>query len=231
MPRWLVPGFILLVLVSLVPFTVINRARHDMQRKPRINLIPDMDYQPKYLPQAANPMFADGRAMRAPVAGTVARGELREDDHYWRGRVDGEWATSIPAAAMTEAGSWRSLVERGRDRFNIYCAPCHGRSGDGQGIVAIRGTRLQEQGLATWTPPSSLHTDVVRERQDGQLFNTISHGIRNMPAYGAQIDTADRWAVVAYIRALQRSQHATVADVPADARPALEQALEEGGQE
>lgn len=224
MPRWLVPGFILLVLVSLVPFAIISRARHDMQRKPRINLIPDMDYQPRYLPQTANPLFADGRAMRPPVEGTVARGELMEDDHYHRGRVDGDWAAAIPAEALAATGSatWAELVARGRDRFDIYCAPCHGQSGDGQGMVAIRGARLQEQGLAVWTPPSSLHTDVVRERANGHLFNTITNGIRNMPAYGTQVDTADRWAIVSYIRALQRSQHATVADVPADGRAALQ---------
>ncbi|MBZ0267672.1 cytochrome c [bacterium] len=224
MPRWLVPGFILLVLASMVPFAIISRARHDMQRKPRINLIPDMDYQPKYLPQTANPLFADGRAMRPPVEGTVARGELMEDDHFYRGRVNDDWAAAIPGEALAATGSatWADLVARGQNRFNIHCAPCHGSSGDGQGMIAIRGARLMEQGLAVWTPPSSLHTDVVRERSNGYLFNAITNGIRNMPAYGTQISTADRWAVVSYIRALQRSQHATVADVPADARAALE---------
>jgi len=223
MPRWLVPAFILLVLISLVPAAMINRARNNPQRMPRINLIPDMDYQPKYLPQTANPMFADGRAMRPEVPGTVARGELREDDHFYRGRVDDDWATTIPPEAVTAAGgTWQQLVARGQDRFNIYCAPCHGLSGNGQGMISHRALTLADQGLANWTPPSDLHSDLVRERPAGHLFNTITNGIRNMPPYGPQIPTGDRWAVVSYIRALQRSQRARIEDVPADVRSTLQ---------
>jgi len=222
MPRWLVPAFVLLVLVSLVPLALISRARNTPQRMPRINLIPDMDYQPRYLPQTANAMFLDGRAMRPPVSGTVPRGQLQEDDHFYRGRVSDDWAAAIPDEARAGAGTWEDLVARGQDRFNIYCAPCHGRSGNGEGAVALRALTLQDQGLAKWTPPSSLHTDVVRERPAGHLYNTIANGIRNMPGYGSQIDTADRWAVVAYMRALQRSQRAAIDDVPADVRPTLQ---------
>lgn len=222
MPRWLVPGFILLVLVSLVPATMIHRARNSLDRKPRINLIPDMDYQPKYLPQTANRMFADGRAMRPPVPGTVARGELMQDDHFYRGQVDGDWATTIPKEAVAAAGTWQELVARGQDRFNIYCAPCHGASGNGQGMVALRAQTLQDQGLANWTPPASLHSDLVRSRPAGHLFNTITNGIRNMPPYGPQIPPADRWAIVSYIRALQRSQRARIEDVPTDVRSTLQ---------
>ena len=120
MPRWLIPAFILLVLVSLVPFAIISRARMTAQRAPRINLIPDMDYQPKYLPQSENTLFADGRSMRSPVSGTVARGELRDDEHLDLGRVDGDWATGIPEAALAKNGSWEALVARGLERFNIF---------------------------------------------------------------------------------------------------------------
>ena len=223
MPRWLVPAFVLLVLVSLVPAALIHRARADLQRTPRINLIPDMDYQPKYLPQTANAMFRDGRAMRSPVEGTVARGQLREDDHFHRGRVGDAWATTIPQEALGTAGSWEAMLARGRERFGIYCTPCHGEAGDGQGMIAVRGLDLMDRGLAIWTPPSSLHTELVRGREAGHLFNTITNGIRNMPAYGPQVDTADRWAIVAYIRALQRSQRATIDDVPEELRDSLQE--------
>jgi len=221
MPRWLVPAFVLLVLVSFIPAAMIARARASKSATPRINIIPDMDYQPKYLPQTENAMFADGRAMRPVPAGAIARGALREDDALYRGLAGGDWVDRIPGAAAESAGSWPALVARGRERFDIYCAVCHGASGYGDGMVSRRAIELAEQGLANWTPPSSLHDDVVRTRPDGHLFNTITNGIRTMPAYGPQIPPTDRWAIVAYVRALQRSQRATLADVPADARAGL----------
>jgi mono/diheme cytochrome c family protein len=101
---------------------------------------------------------------------------------------------------------------------DIYCSPCHGLAGYGDGMVAKRAEELQE---GTWTPPSSMHSDLIRVRPAGQLFNTITNGIRNMPAYGQQISVEDRWAIVAYVRALQRSQAATVEDVPRDLRTSL----------
>ena len=118
----------------------------------------------------------------------------------------------IPVAVTAQ------LMRRGQERYDVFCTPCHGYAGNGDGIVAKRAERLQE---GTWTPPSSLHTDLVRSRPDGQLFNTISNGVRTMPAYGSQIPVADRWAIVAYVRALQRSQGARVADVPAELRSQL----------
>ena len=111
-----------------------------------------------------------------------------------------------------------SLLERGQERYEIFCAPCHGLAGYGDGMVAKTADGLQE---GTWTPPSSFHTDLVRERPVGHLFNTVTHGIRNMPAHGPQIPVEDRWAVVAYVKALQRSQHATVDDVPEAERVGL----------
>ncbi|MEZ5063742.1 MAG: cytochrome c [bacterium] len=217
MPKWLIPGFIALVIISFIPAAMINRARADRQGTPRINLIPDMDYQPKYLPQTENAMFADGRAMRPAPGGTVARGQLRADDLFFRGiGADGEFTPTIPAAARDAFGSWEMLLSRGEREFNIYCAVCHGTSGYGDGMVHQRGLALMDLGNAQWTPPTSLHDDVVRARPDGHIFNTITNGIRNMPAYGSQISTEDRWAIVGYVRALERSQHATPQDVPAD---------------
>ena len=221
MPRWLLPAFVLLVLASFIPLAMIAKARATKSPVPRINIIPDMDYQPKYLPQTENALFADGRAMRPVPPGTVARGALREDDAFHRGRTGGDWVGEIPAVAAAELGSWEALMARGRGRFEIYCAACHGLSGHGDGTVHRRALELAEQGLANWTPPSSLHDDVVRNRPDGHLFNTITNGIRNMPAYGPQIPPADRWAIVAYVRALQRSQRAALSDVPEDARASL----------
>lgn len=221
MPRWLVPAFVLLVIASFIPAAMIARARATKQSYPRINIIPDMDTQPKFLPQTENDLFEDHRAMRSVPAGTVARGQLRDDDLFYRGRVGNRWAATIPARAAEEAGSWDALVERGQERFQIYCAVCHGSAGYGDGMVAQRAAALAEQGLASWTPPSSLHDELVRTRPDGHLFNTITNGVRTMPAYGAQIPPADRWAIVAYVRALERSQRATLADVPEDARASL----------
>jgi mono/diheme cytochrome c family protein len=210
-PRWLIFTAAIVTALALVPLAFIARARTTTSERPRINIIPDMDNQPKLKAQRANPMFADGRAMRPPVAGTVARGELREDTALHAGKdAAGAWVEAIPAPVTAQ------LMKRGKERYDVFCAPCHGLAGYGDGIVAKRADRLQE---GTWTPPSSLHTDLVRSRPDGQLYNSIANGVRNMPAYGAQIPVADRWAIVAYVRALQRSQNARIADVPADVRP------------
>ena len=207
MPRWLLYGAVLLAVLALIPLALIARARVTTSDVPRIQLIQDMGRQPKFKTQWANPMFADGRAMRPEVPGTVPHGELHADSAFWAGRTAGGWVTAFPVA-VTEA-----LVRRGQERYDIFCSPCHGLSGYGDGPVAKRADALQE---GTWTPPSSYHTELVRQRPVGYIFNTISHGIRNMPAYGPQIPPADRWAIVAYVRALQRSQDATIGDVPAE---------------
>jgi mono/diheme cytochrome c family protein len=146
------------------------------------------------------------------VAGTVARGQLRSDHALELGRVGEAWVTTIPLAVD------RGLLERGRQRYDVFCAPCHGLVGYGDGMVSKRAEALAE---GTWTPPSSFHTDLVRGREDGHLYNTITNGIRNMPGYGSQVALHDRWAIVAYVRSLQRSQNATLGDVPADVRATL----------
>lgn len=214
LPRWVVPALWILTVVALVPIALIARARTTHSPVPRIELIPDMDNQPRFNAQSANVLFADGRAMRPELAGTIARGELRDDEHLYRGLVEGEWAEKFPMAVTEE------LMARGRDRFNIYCIVCHGASGEGDGIVNQRAMDLQ---MGTWVPPSSLHTDLVRSRPVGHIFNTITNGIRNMSGYGSQIVTEDRWAIVAYVRALQRARAATIADVPAEHRSDLEE--------
>lgn len=205
-------GIAVLVALSLVPLALIARARVSNSPLPRVHLVPDMDDQPKHKAQSANPMFADTRASRPPVAGTQARGELRADEALATGRAAGEWVSAFPLP-LTEG-----LVLRGQERYGIYCAPCHGLSGYGDGPVSVRADRLQE---GTWTPASSFHTELVQGRPVGHLYNSIVNGIRNMPAYGAQIPVEDRWAIVAFVRALQRSQHARPEDVPAELRGQL----------
>jgi mono/diheme cytochrome c family protein len=211
-PRWLLIGLVALSTLSLLPLACVARARVTRTPKPRVHLVRHMDQQISYKGQEASDVFADHRAARPPVEGTVARGELQADDHRERGIVNGSWATTLPLP-VTEA-----LVRRGRERFEIYCAPCHGLAGYGDGPVARRADALME---GTWVPPSSLHDPTVRGRADGHLYNTIKNGIRNMPPYGPQVAADDRWAIVAYVRALQRSQHATLRDVPPQERSRL----------
>jgi mono/diheme cytochrome c family protein len=145
--------------------------------------------------------------MRPEVAGTVARGKLKADDLYWRG-VDPTTGKpcAISPVAVTEAS-----LKRGQERFNIYCSVCHGQAGDGQGIMIKKG----------YVPPPSFHSDLIRSYPDGQIFQVISEGIRNMPSYKGQIPVEDRWLIVNYLRALQRSQHAGIDDVPVEQRAKL----------
>lgn len=211
-PRWLIYTGAIAVVLSWLPLVLALRARNVPSAKPRIHLLQDMGNQPKYLPQDVNRMFADGRAMRPDVPGTVARGDLRDDEAFYRGRVGEQWVDVLPVAVTEQ------LVRYGQQRFNIFCATCHGLDGGGAGPTHQRAVKLQE---ARWVPPTSLTSDTVRERPVGHVYNTITHGIRNMASYGEQIPPTDRWAIVAYIEALQLSQHASIEDVPADRRDAL----------
>jgi len=169
---------------------------------------PGMKHQPKLRPQAASQFFADGRADRMPPEHTVLadygpiREPLRNDDHLYRGKnPDGSWARGFPAALTVD----RKFLERGRDRFTIYCSPCHGAVGDGQGIT-------KQYGMGA-TP--SYHDDRLRKMEEGQIFNTITNGSpnKNMLPYADKLVPEDRWAVIAYVRALQRAQQGTVTDV------------------
>lgn len=165
-----------------------------------------MEFQPKLLPFGKNNFAADGRNMQAPPEGTVAVGLLKSDDTYYRGGKD----TANFAANPLKLNA--ALLDRGQDRYMIYCTPCHGRTGLGDGMVIQRGFPI---------PPPSFQDARVVAMPDGQLFHAISYGIRNMPAYGKQIPEEDRWAIVAYLRALQRSSHATLNDVPESERANL----------
>ncbi len=207
-----------LALLAAVPFVLAYRARSYPSGTPPIHLVHDMDHQARYNPQARSDFFADGRAMRPGVEGTVARQDAVEDDHFHLGIEGDSWAEEIPVAVT----AW--FVERGKERYQIYCAPWHGYSGHGDGTVAERARELGEE---MWTDPTSLHTDSVRAEPAGSLYNSISRGVRTMPGYGYKIPPEDRWAIVAYIRGLQRSQNATAGDIPAEERERLRQAVAE----
>jgi len=212
-PRWVKMAVIASVVLSWVPLALVAKARYSTSSKPRLHVVFDMDNQPKLKAQQANPLFADSREARPPVAGTVAFSPTPPDPAVETGKgVDGKWVRVIPLNVDM------ALVRRGKDRYHIYCEPCHGVAGYGDGPVAKRADELQE---GTWTQPASFHTDLVRSRPAGHLFNTITHGIRNMPPYGPQIPVRDRWAIVSYVRALQLSQNATLDDVPPEAAARL----------
>jgi hypothetical protein len=169
----------------------------------------DMHNQPKYIPLRPSTFFADGRSERPLVEGTVARGHLDADSALWTGKgPDGKFVDAFPFPVT------KAVLDRGHERFDIYCAPCHDRLGTGNGKIVRRGFRH----------PPSYHIDRLRKAPNGYIYDVITTGFGAMPDYAAQIQNPDdRWAIVAYIRALQLSQNATVNDVPADAKAQLNQ--------
>jgi mono/diheme cytochrome c family protein len=170
----------------------------------------DMHDQPKYIPLRESTFFSDERSARPIVAGTVARGLLHDDPLLYTGKVDGADATVFPFRVDEKA------MARGRERYDIYCAPCHGRTGAGEGMIVQRGYRR----------PPTLHQDRLREAPVGHFFDVISNGFGAMPDYAAQVRAEDRWAIIAYIRALQLSAHAPIAAVPPARRATLDQPAE-----
>jgi mono/diheme cytochrome c family protein len=202
-PRFIVYLMIVLTVAAAVPVALAAKARYTKSPNPKPHIIGDMDWQPKYKAQRQNPFFADSRAQREDVTGTVAVGELQDDEHFYEGTLDGAPAPTFPPRVlMTEAN-----IERGRERYGIYCAPCHGLVGSGDGMIAKRADELiatgRGKGMA-WVPPTNINQDYLRAQPVGQLFQTITKGVRNMPAYGPQIAVEDRWAIVLYLRALQK---------------------------
>jgi mono/diheme cytochrome c family protein len=166
----------------------------------------DMHDQPKYVPLRQSTFFGDERSARPLVAGTVARGQLHTDALLYTGKVSGKDSDVFPFAVDA------SVMARGHERFDIYCSPCHGRTGQGDGMVVRRGFRR----------PPSFHQDRLRDAPPGHIFDVITNGFGAMPDYAAQIRATDRWAIIAYVRALQLSEHATLADVPADRRSGMD---------
>lgn len=183
--------------------------RGSVSEQPPIHIIPDMDWQPKLDPQGESAFFADGRAMRTPPAGTVAQGTLKNTPYY-----TGKEGDAYLALAPVEVDE--KLLLRGQQRYEIFCTPCHDATGAGRGTVVQRGFHL----------PVDLASEHTRSIGDGEIFEIITKGVRNMPAYAPQIPEDDRWAIVAWVRVLQRSQHASIEDVPAQMRGEIEEAAQ-----
>lgn len=216
-------GALALVLAPL-PLLWIARTREVPSATPRLNIISDMDFQARYGPQDASPLFDDGRAARLPVPGAIADGQWEDDEHYFTGRIHGQFAATFPRPVTAR------MMQRGRERYEIFCATCHGLSGDRDGMTNLRA---QKRADPTWVLPPVLFDPPVRDQPVGQIFHTITHGVRkeqdvqkgapaSMPAYASQIPVEDRWAIVLYVRALQRSQNASPRDVPKQTQAQLQ---------
>lgn len=164
-----------------------------------------MQDQPKYIPLRGSDFFADGRSARPIPEGTVARGELRADKVFFTGKIGDQFVDQLPFPVT------RQVLERGKERFNIYCTPCHGRLGNGLGMIVRRGFKR----------PPSYHTDRLRQKPIGYFYDIITNGFGAMQDYSAQVAPRDRWAIAAYIRVLQYSQLASINDVPPDVRQEL----------
>ena len=171
----------------------------------------DMHDAPRYEPLEASDFFASGGSARMLVANTVPRGYLREDELLYTGKVSGQFANVFPAPVTA------AVMARGQERFNVFCSPCHGRTGVGNGMIVQRGFRQ----------PPSFHEQRLKDAPAGYFFDVMTNGFGAMQDYSAQVPVADRWAIAAYIRALQLSQGATVADVPADRRGDLDRPAQE----
>jgi hypothetical protein len=165
----------------------------------------DMHDQPRFEPLEKNNFYADGRSARPVIAGTIARGQLNIDDHFYTGKVNGELVNTFPFPIT------KKVLERGRERFNIFCTPCHGALGYGDGLIVQRGFR----------PPPSFHIQRLREAPVGHFFDVMTNGLGAMYDYRDKISPADRWTIAAYIRVLQLSQNAAIDDVPEEMRQKL----------
>jgi mono/diheme cytochrome c family protein len=175
---------------------LLTGCRGTISDKPAIHPQMNMDQQDRKEAQEVNNFFEDGRSMRPPVEGTVARGYRKADLAYYEG-VDenGDWIAEIPVEVT------RSFLYRGQERYDIFCTPCHGKVGDGLGIIMT--------GQYGYVPAPTFHQDRLREAPDGEIYSAIYNGVRNMPSYAHQVPVEDRWAIVSYVRALQASQYVT----------------------
>ena len=196
---YLITLFVCVLLVSILGFRGTKFAEPPIDIFPEW-AFPSMEHQPKLRPQSHNEFFADGRSDRTPPPRTVARGMLRTDDHRYRGKnSEGGFVAGFPAGLTLDL----DFLQRGRHQYQIYCAPCHGVTGDGNGITKRYGMGA--------TP--TYHDPRLRDMPDGEIFNTITNGKNTMLPYADKLAPDDRWAVVAYVRALQRAQQGTAADV------------------
>lgn len=190
--------YLFLTLLLVIAVVTIFGTRGMRNARTPIEIFPDMDHQPYVKAQVPSDFFADGRAARMPVEGTINRSQPMAADYYGTGKIGDRWGTGIPIEITMKD------MMRGQERFNINCAVCHGKAGHGDGIV-------KEYGLATIV---TLQDERIRTMADGEIFNTITHGKNTMGAYGANVSVDDRWRIIAYLRALQMSQGTELAKLP-----------------
>jgi mono/diheme cytochrome c family protein len=182
--------------------------------------------QPHLRPQQASEFFGDQESNRPVVPGTVARGQAKDDDAFYTGRVAGGYVTAIPiehAMADLKIKDYKDFILRGQERFSIYCTPCHGTLGDGKGMIAQRGFAIRR-------PPASYHTDRLRKMAIGHFYDVMTNGYGTMFSYAARVTPADRWAIAAYIRTLQLSQYANAGNLDTSERALLDRQARESGQ-
>ncbi len=199
-----------ILVTGLLTALLLVGCRGTQSDAPPIHPNLNMDFQERFDPQAYNPLFENKAATRKPPTGTVARGLLRDSSELYQGRrPDGEYVERIPVAVN------RKVLERGQKKYNTFCTPCHGKSGKGNGVIM--------RGDYGYTPASSYHIERLRQVTDGYIYDVIANGVRNMPPYAQQIPVKDRWAIVAYVRALQRSQNAKAENLPESVVVRIEQ--------
>jgi mono/diheme cytochrome c family protein len=205
------------VLAAALAVGTLAGCREQSSDEPPVLLERNMYDQERYNPESYSQFFDDHRTMRMPVEGTVARDRYEDDPEVATGLLPDKtgYVMAIPQTYVQRSGGMEKVLARGQERFNIYCAPCHGRTGDGKGMVVCKRDNpadpCQSRGFA---PLPSYEDPRLRQMPDGQIFATITHGVRTMPAYGPQVPVADRWAIVAYVRALQLSQMAQATPQP-----------------
>ena len=190
---------------------VLAGCRGQTSDEPPVLLERNMYDCERYNPESYSQFFSDHRTMRTPVEGTIARDRYEDDPETATGLVADKsgYAMTIPQTQVQRSGGLEKMLARGQERFGIYCAPCHGQTGDGKGMVVCKRDKPSDPCESRGFPPLPSYQDPrIRQMPDGQLFATITHGVRTMPAYGAQVPIPDRWAIVAYVRALEVSQMA-----------------------
>ena len=230
-PIWLTLMGVAFVVITWLPIAVALEARTNKAKlDPKIHFVQDMDNQVKYKAQDESPLFVDDRAQRPRVAGTVARGELFLDSAYHNGytesaggdgAVQRTFITGFPdqiQQKLNDPASAKVLLAVGQSKFNITCAMCHGRDGQGNGPIHQKAVEVGAT-LTGWVQPSNLSDDVRRGRPNGHIYNTINNGIRKMGGYGTQLTADERWAIVAYVRAIQLAHGTPASAVPSDLVP------------
>lgn len=199
-PSYMISNKGLKLIGVFVAMVFLSGCRGQISDRQPIHPNPNMDQQPRKEAQEVNNFFVDGRSMRYPVEGTIAIGHKKEDVEYYTGKTaSGDFIAKIPVKLT------RSFLYRGQNRFEVYCATCHGKVGDGKGIIMVGGFG--------YVPAPTYHQDRLRNAPDGEIYSAIANGVRTMPSYGQQIPVQDRWAIVAYIRALQISQNVPEAEL------------------